>query len=97
MSSQDVGSVEDPDGRSVELVPERWQHILEGHPELGPYSEAVLDAVRAPTKRLPGREAAEEWFYLRNAGPSRWLKVVVRYETPTSGRVVTAFARRSMP
>jgi len=45
---------------------------------------------------MPGRHHGEEWFYLEGAGPSRWLKVVVHYEGK-SGRIVTAFGRRSMP
>jgi hypothetical protein len=45
---------------------------------------------------MPGPQDNEEWFYLGGAGPSRWLKAVVHYEGGR-GRIVTAFARRSMP
>jgi hypothetical protein len=45
---------------------------------------------------MPGRVVGEEWFYLEAAGASRWLKVVVHCERGAR-RVVTAFARRSMP
>jgi len=89
-------SVLDPDGRLVELSAERWSHILEGYPELAPYVESVARAVGTPDRRLSGHQEDEEWFYLEGAGPSRWLKVVVHYEGGR-GRIVTAFARRSMP
>jgi hypothetical protein len=91
-----VASVVEPNGRRVTLTDERWRHILDGHPELAPFQTAVLDAVRIPTRRLPGKWPGEEWCYLRGAGPSRWLKVVVAYGGQT-GRIITAFARRSMP
>jgi hypothetical protein len=86
----------DPDDRRVELTEERWRHIVAGHPELAPYLAVVTRAVREPDRRMAGRQVDEEWFYLEGAGPSRWLKVVVHYEGGR-GRIVTAFARRSMP
>jgi len=89
-------SVLDPDGRLVELAAERWSHILDGHPELTPHLESVARAVREPDRRRRGHRDSEEWFYLAEAGPSRWLKVVVHYEGDR-GRIVTAFGRRSMP
>ena len=93
---ESVVSVLDPDGRRVELSAERWAHILDGHPELRPHRESVARAVRSPDRRLAGPREGEEWFYLRGAAPSRWLKVVVHYEGGR-GRIITAFARRSMP
>lgn len=54
-------------------------------------------AVESPTAALPGREPDEEWLYLEGAGPSRWLKVVVVFDSDGSGRIITAFARRRKP
>lgn len=65
-------------------------------PELAQHLDAVLRAVQAPDHRLVGRRDSEEWFYLEGAGPSRFLKVVVAYDG-REGRIITAFARRSMP
>lgn len=90
-------AVLDPDGAVVVLSEERWSHIVDGHPELADQLDEVLATVESPTRRLPGRDAAEQWFYLEGADPSRWIKVVVRYETSDSGRIVTAFPRRSIP
>jgi hypothetical protein len=90
-------TVVDPDGRRVDLYDERWSHIIDGHPELARYQNEVVEAVRAPSRRKPGRELGEEWYYREQVGPSRWLKVVVRYGLSDRGWIVTAFARRSMP
>ena len=94
-------AVTDPDGRRVELTSERWEHILRrpqgtGHPELEPFQAEVLRAVEAPTVRRPGRRPNEVRYFLADAGPSRWLHVVVAYEGDR-GWVVTAFARRAKP
>lgn len=91
-----LAEVLDPDGRRVELTVERWEHIIQGHPELVAHREAVLRAVTAPDRRLEGRKQNEEWFYLADAGPSQWLKVVVAY-AQRRGFITTAFARRSFP
>ena len=89
-------TVLDPDGRSVTLSDARWA-ITAGHPELHTLRTEVLEVVRAPSRRLPGRLLSEEWFYKADVGPSRWLKVVVRYDATGSGSIITAFARRSLP
>ncbi|MBA2262929.1 MAG: hypothetical protein H0W03_09710 [Solirubrobacterales bacterium] len=79
------------------LTAERWGHIVDGHPELKVHREDVLRAIEAPTETTAGRGTDEEWFYLAGAGPSRWLKVVVLFERPASGRIITAFPRRRKP
>ncbi len=89
-------SIRDPRGRDVELTADRWRHIIQGHPELAAHEEEIMRAIEAPTEALPGRTPDEEWFYLRDAGPSRWLKVVVVFQ-PTSGRIIAAFPRRRKP
>jgi len=70
----------DPDGRRVVLSFERWRHIVERHPYLGLRPEEVIDAVTQPDARILGRTPEEEWYYRREAGPSRWTRVVVHYE-----------------
>lgn len=87
----------DPDGRTVALTAERWGHITEGHPELAAYQTEILETVRVPSRRRPGPTLGEQWFYREDVGPSRWLKVVVRFESIDRGIILTAFARRSMP
>jgi hypothetical protein len=89
--------IRDPQGRGVLLGVERWEHIVDGHPELGHVQEEVLRAVESPTEVMPGRSSDEEWFYLEGAGPSRWLKVVVVFDQSNRGRIITAFGRRRKP
>jgi hypothetical protein len=87
----------DPRDRKVSLDPERWEHILDGHPELRDNQADVVRAVESPTEVLSGRSPDEEWFYLAGAGPSRWLKVVVVFDRASNGRIITAFGRRRKP
>jgi len=87
----------DPRGRKVSLDAERWEHILDGHPELRDSQADIVRAVESPSEVLAGRSPDEEWFYLAGAGPSRWLKVVVVFDRANSGRIITAFGRRRKP
>jgi hypothetical protein len=88
----------DPDGQRVELTAERWQHIIrpDGHPELTGFLAEVVRAVQFPDERRVAPRNNEQWFFMRNAGPSRWLQVVVAYEGDR-GFIVTAFGRRQDP
>jgi len=87
----------DRQGREITLSPERWQHIVSGHPEIEAYAKDVRRTVEAPTAVISGREPDEEWLYLERAGPSRWLKVVVVFDSADRGRIITSFARRRKP
>jgi hypothetical protein len=89
--------IRDPQGREISLDAERWLHIIDGHPELRDIQGEILRAVEAPSEVLAGRMPDEEWFYLAEAGPSRWLKVVVVFDRSGSGRIITAFGRRRKP
>jgi hypothetical protein len=90
-------TIRDREGREVLLSPERWQHIVSGHPEIEVYEQEVSRTVESPTAVLSGRDPDEEWLYLEGAGPSRWLKVVVVFDSGERGRIITAFARRRKP
>lgn len=89
--------IRDRQGRDVLLSPERWQHIVSAHPEMGACEKEIRRAVESPTTVLAGREPDEEWLYLEGAGPSRWLKVVVAFDSESRGRIITSFARRRKP
>jgi hypothetical protein len=92
-----VHSVVDPLGRRVNLTVERWEHIVDGHPYMAPHRTDVLRAVEAPTERVAQPRPGQDWFYLQDAGPSRWLKVVVAFDEDSVGSIRTAFPRRSKP
>ncbi len=70
-------------------------HIKERHPDVAPYRDEVMRAVREPEQRRAGRRPFEEWFFLEWRGPSRWLHVVVHYEHG-QGSVRTAFPETSI-
>lgn len=90
-----VSTTIDPDGRRVVLSEAAWAHIKE-RPQLARSLRDVMAAVHEPTTRRAGRREGEEWFFLEDAGPARWLQVVVHYEGG-EGWIVTAFPRRSLP
>jgi hypothetical protein len=87
----------DPQGRTVYLAEETWEHIVDGHPYMAPFRAEVLRAVEGPTERIVRPRPGQDWFYLEGAGPSRWLKVVVAYDEKSNGSIRTAFPRRSKP
>ena len=89
--------IRDRQGREVLLSPERWRHVVSAHPEIEAYEKEIRRAVESPTTVLAGREPDEEWLYLEGAGPSRWLKVVVVFDSKARGRIITSFARRRKP
>jgi len=82
-----------PDGVPVVLFTDTWHgHVLaprEGHGELAPYLDAVLSTVAEPDHREPDERPGRERFFKRDAGPSRWLMVVVEFDQ-TPARIVTA-------
>lgn len=80
----------------MRLTVERWNHILERHPELAGHLPDILAAIEDPDDVQSGPLAGEEWFFRATAGPSRWLQVVVAF-SETDGHIVTAFARRKSP
>jgi hypothetical protein len=92
------GEAQDPDGNRV-VVPARTWHgkILRDHPELGIHIDDVLRAIGAPD-HISADPAFENRrrHYLRNAGPSHWLLVVLSYEQEPA-RLITAFANRKDP
>jgi hypothetical protein len=87
----------DPLRRTVHLPPERWQHIAYGHPQVSHLRAEVIRAIEEPTTWIDGARSGEAWFYLKDVGPSRWLKVVVAYDDKSVGVVQTAFPRRRNP
>jgi hypothetical protein len=93
-----AGEARDPNGDRVVVPTALWREkVLRDHPELGPYLADVLRAIGDPDHVAPdpifdGRRR----HYVRNAGPSRWLLVVLSYEQEPA-RLITAFANRKDP
>lgn len=67
----------DPDGRTVVLDEEGWEHILHGHAELALYQQEIVATVRAPDHRRADPRPGWERYYRSNLGPQP-LDVVAR-------------------
>lgn len=88
----------DPTGSRVVLDARVWdEKIVCDHPEVASYKADALRAVSGPDHVASDPSSADRRrFYLRGAGPSRWLLVVVSYEQ-TPARIISVFANRKDP
>jgi hypothetical protein len=93
-----VGEAWDFDGNRVVIPADIWRgKVLKNHPKLSPLLGEVLRAIYSPDHVLPDpRHKYRRHHYLRGAGPSRWLLVVLSYEQEPV-RLITAFPRRKDP
>ncbi|HEY6229691.1 MAG TPA: hypothetical protein VIW64_00380 [Pyrinomonadaceae bacterium] len=53
-----LGIADSVNGVPIRLTGERWEHIVDSHPELASYRETVLDAVEKPDYILASRRGA---------------------------------------
>lgn len=93
-----LGETTDPYGARIVLLWHVWHDkVVRDHPELGSLSGAILLVVTVPdhVEDDPIRRDRKRYF-ARNAGPSRWLLVVVSYEQ-TPARIISVFAHRKDP
>jgi hypothetical protein len=92
-----LAETQTPEGVRVVLFEDTWRlHILDpgdGHSELEPHLNVVMAAVSAPDHREPDGWPYRERFFKLDAGPSRWLMVVVDFENEPA-RIVTALGYR---
>lgn len=79
MAGDVAGEIGDAGGTRVVLPADVWSgKILRDHPELSSHLADVLRAVAEPDLVLPDPVfETRRRYYLRDAGPSRWLLVVV--------------------
>jgi len=98
MAGDVVGEARDSAGVRVVVPSELWQDkILRDHPELATHLDDVLRAVAEPDQILDDPIYKQRRrHYLRGAGPSRWLLVVLSYEQEPA-RVISAFGIRKDP
>jgi len=92
-----AATVADPDGHEVVLLVRIWDDkIAHDHPELNGHLHSMIETVAKPDHVEPDTLPNRTRFYRRNAGPSRWLMVVVSYEQEPA-RIITALANRKDP
>jgi hypothetical protein len=53
-----LGIAHSVNGVPIRLTDERWEHILDSHPELASYLETILDTVKNPDYVLASRRGA---------------------------------------
>lgn len=93
-----IGETKDPGKTRVVVSAALWSRkIVRDHPEMAAHLHGVLRAIAQPDHVLadPIYEDRRR-YYLREAGPSRWLLVVVSYEQEPA-RVISAFGNRKDP
>ena len=93
-----AGEAKDAAGARVVLPTRVWNDkLLRDHPELEAHRADVLRAVGEPDHVAtdPVYENRRR-YYLKDAGPSRWLLVVVSYEQEPA-RIISAFGNRKDP
>ncbi len=98
-------TVRDRFGNDIYLTDERWEHIIDGHPEMGGYEEALRDTIRTGLRRQ--EQLAPQKF--RYSKPVADLPVdnthivavvLLRFDESDDGRprannyVVTAFQKQ---
>ena len=98
MADEVCGEARDPAGARVAVPAELWlDKILRDHPELAPHLDDVLRAIAEPDQIVNDPVyRRRRRHYLRGAGPSRWLLVVLSYEQEPA-RVISAFGNRKDP
>lgn len=75
----------------IRLTDERWQHIVEGHPELTNNKKDVLAVISQPEQIFQGRDG--ELLAMKEIEPNKWLVVAYR-ELKNDGFVITAYSTR---
>lgn len=88
----------DPQGWTITLDSERWQHIVNGHPEMATFLPKLQETITTPEIIQQDRKRSETHYYYRLSGRSLSRQkdiyvnaVVARYEATKTGFVKTAF------
>ncbi len=81
----------------VVLEEARWAHIISGHDAMAEHLPDIEDTISRPHYREPDpRHAGRERLFRQNAGPERWLRVVIAFDGRYDS-VVTAFGQSDDP
>lgn len=80
-----------PNNVWIRLSDERWQHIVEGHPELINSQPDLLMVISHPQRIFEGYDG--ELLAIREIEIGKWLVVVYR-ELIDDGFVITAYLTR---
>lgn len=81
--------VKSNDDVSIRLTDERWEHILEQHPEMSGYYERMLRTVENPMFVLRAHHGSKN--ALNNFGRKRWFHVLYREINRSDGFIISAY------
>jgi hypothetical protein len=71
----------DLEGQRIELSKERWQHIVDQHPEVERHRGLIADVLREPDLIKRSRRAQDIWLYYKfysTIFSGKYLMVVVK-------------------
>lgn len=86
----------EPNGRTVVLTDDAWDHIRLEHRDMARFERAIMETITHPDEWQPDVRPSRERYFARGKGPSRWLRVVVEF-SGEPGEVVTAFGQDNEP
>ncbi len=89
-----IGIADSVNGVPIRLTDERWEHILDSHPELASYRETVLDAVENPDYILASRRGAFAAVVV--LGRKAFLHVFYIEKDRHDGFILSAWMKRKM-
>ena len=81
-------------GVPIRLTDERWEHILDSHPELASYRETILDAVENPDYILASRRGSLAAVIV--LGRKAFLHVFYVEKTRRDGFILSAYLEEAM-
>ena len=88
-----IGVCHSVNGVPIRLTEERWEHILDSHPELASYRETILDTVKDPDYILASRRGALAAVVV--LGRRAFLHVFY-VESREDGFIISAYVQESM-
>ena len=89
-----LGIAESINGVPIRLTEERWEHILDSHPELASYRETLLDAVANPDYILASRRGALAAVVV--LGRKAFLHVFYVEKSRHDGFIISAWMKERM-
>ena len=88
-----LGISHSTNGVPIRLTDERWEHILDSHPELASYRETILEAVENPDYILASRRGALAAVVV--LGRKAFLHVFYVEKSRRDGFVISAWVAES--
>jgi len=89
-----LGIADSVNGVPIRLTDERWEHILDSHPELASYLETILDAVENPDYILASRRGALAAVVV--LGRKAFLHVFYIEKSWQDGFIISAWIKERM-